>query len=813
MKKIKARKVRQKWQRIFITIFCLGSLFCIVGNIHFVEAGMNDSTITKNRIENIYAVAYNGKTHLFYLNMYQMNGRVSYCIDLGVDITTAIYHSTDDFSISYLSEDQIRYIRSISYFGYQYQGHDEYYYYMAAQELIWEYLSGIEVEWTDVLDVDGDRIDISVYKQEILDLKSSYEKDFQFNWVDGQKFSLGSEYTLEDKNQVLSQFEIVSSSHANTYIDGNFLHIEIGGDYVGRDSISLKRKGYYDYTSKLYYYDQSQRLISNGNFLEEESEMFWHVNGATLKIQLVDSKTKKPYPLGQASLMDANYELYNEDGILIDTIVTDVGGYAVVENLPYGKYSLRQVKASLGYLLNNEVTSFRFSKEFDSVVVEESVISNIIEIMKYYGEGEIYAPEEGISFSVYDSKDYKYEELITDSFGFASVWLPYGEYQFVQNNTTFGYSKVEDFSVKVLVDSYYGIRYNLMDSLIEYRIRVINLDKLSQKNIFMEGFGFRLKNKQTSEYLNYQGKDIFWTDQKGELVFPEIFSYGNYLLEQVETPFGYISNSQVWDIVVDNHSNFQLRDGVLWLDYSIYNSRILGEVDVLTTQEVFVHDENNYSYLKEKRSHIRLSLVANEDIIENGQILYNEGDEVAEVVTQEDGKGKITDLILGSYCLVDTTSSISSCFELKNSEEDNGMVRHEVEMVVYLEKTDVILKNTSDTFEVIVGSVIEFYDDKGNLIYTGMTNDEGIIVVKSLPLGHFCYRQTNVANKYLILSEKVCFDIEDSLVSKKIDLINRKRPKKLISVPNTFQDYHYFWWMIIFSVLGIGVYCYRKKNH
>ena len=57
--------------------------------------------------------------------MYEMNGRVSYCIDLGVDITTSIYHSTNDFSISYLSNDQIEYISSISYFGYKYDGHDD----------------------------------------------------------------------------------------------------------------------------------------------------------------------------------------------------------------------------------------------------------------------------------------------------------------------------------------------------------------------------------------------------------------------------------------------------------------------------------------------------------------------------------------------------------------------------------------------------------------------------------------------------------------------------------------------------------------
>ena len=98
-------------------------LVIIIGIFSFkmVKAGINDSLIKKNRIDGVYAVTrLDGKDRIFYLNMYTLNERVAYCIEIGVDIDTDIYNSTYDFSVSGLSNEQIEYIRNISYFGYGY---------------------------------------------------------------------------------------------------------------------------------------------------------------------------------------------------------------------------------------------------------------------------------------------------------------------------------------------------------------------------------------------------------------------------------------------------------------------------------------------------------------------------------------------------------------------------------------------------------------------------------------------------------------------------------------------------------------------
>ena len=166
MKKIKSIVHRKNKCKIFKRIFFLFALVIVFSFRGYVNSEMNDSLLERNRIDDIYArVIIDGKARIFYLNMYEMNGRIAYCIDLGVDITTSIYHSTNDFSSSHLTSEQIDYIKKVSYFGYGYEGHNDYRYYMASQEIIWEYLNNNEVEWISDLTNDGEKINTIKYER------------------------------------------------------------------------------------------------------------------------------------------------------------------------------------------------------------------------------------------------------------------------------------------------------------------------------------------------------------------------------------------------------------------------------------------------------------------------------------------------------------------------------------------------------------------------------------------------------------------------------------------------------------------------
>ena len=144
-----------------------------------VYAGTNDSALVRNKIDGIYAIApLSDRVHLYNLEVYKMNGKNTYCIEIGKSITTAIYNSTDDINeqriITNLSDEQLDYIKALAIFGYEYQNHTDIKYYMATQELIWEYLNNIDITWTNELDINGPKINIETSKNEIKELIKEY---------------------------------------------------------------------------------------------------------------------------------------------------------------------------------------------------------------------------------------------------------------------------------------------------------------------------------------------------------------------------------------------------------------------------------------------------------------------------------------------------------------------------------------------------------------------------------------------------------------------------------------------------------------
>ena len=120
--------------RITKIIIALGSLII---NTNIVLGEENEYYVSKRRFDNTYAV-YNGpdRVHLFYAQSYVINNEQAYCIEPGLPINDSYYYKTDDLSLSGLNEETLKKIRIIGYYGFNYPGHTNNRYYMAAQEMI-----------------------------------------------------------------------------------------------------------------------------------------------------------------------------------------------------------------------------------------------------------------------------------------------------------------------------------------------------------------------------------------------------------------------------------------------------------------------------------------------------------------------------------------------------------------------------------------------------------------------------------------------------------------------------------------------------
>jgi uncharacterized surface anchored protein len=271
---------------------------------------------------------------------------------------------------------------------------------MASQELIWEFLSDVEVEWTTEMKVDGDRIDIEEYKMEILELKELYDR--RLNLEIGQVYKVNKEIVIEDNGFI--DYEVVSSKYSNVSIEDNKLIIKVG-NIIGEERIELKKKGYYDYDSLFYYYDSSQRLISNGNYKTLDEVIEFNIEGVNLSATIINMNGTG-YPLGEATFEGAIYELYDSSDNLIGTYETNKNGNFKVSGLVYGDYYLKHIVPSNGYLLNEEYRHFSIDKGDKNIAVKQYPISASINIRKVYGSNGSYKPERNVLFYVYDHTGY-----------------------------------------------------------------------------------------------------------------------------------------------------------------------------------------------------------------------------------------------------------------------------------------------------------------------------------------------------------------------------------------------------------------------
>lgn len=774
---------------------------------NFVDAGMNDSFIEKNRMEGVYAVAtIDGRTRIFYLNMYEMNDRVSYCIDLGVDVTTEIYNSTNDFSASYLSKEQIEFIRSVSYYGYKYKGHDDYRYYMAAQEIIWEYLSGIGVEWTNELNANGERVNIDEYKNEIFSLmENDKEVVLDLEVEDGQVYTVGEEININDKSGYLSEYEVVSSKYSSTSIDGDSLVVKVG-NVIDTEVIELRKKEYYDYDSALYYYDGSQRLISNGNYRDVDEVVNFEIKGAVINAEV--KKSSYDYYSPDSKLEGAVYELYDSGGNLLGTYISDKRGKFSVDGLLLGIYYIKQIKASEGFKIKEDRLEVVVDKKSVNVTLKQDFILNSFRLTKVYGSNGNYKPEYGATFQINYSDGTHFCCLMTNINGIDDFKLAYGTYRVSQVNTMNGYAKVEDFMIDVKEEKEEKVYFNLIDEQIKVKIKVVSKDKKSGEQLKGDGFSYRLRKKGESTYIEFNGKNEFSSDDMGNMIIPGVLTYGDYVIEQVSVPEGVVLNEEGIEFMIDNKSKLDLVDGNLVMNVEFINELVMGKVNILAHQEEYYKEEGEFSYKIVKREGAEYELVAKEDIEVNGKVIYRSGEEVYRDSTLDDGSLVINNLYLGSYCLMDKETNEEQYFELKSIDNRTSIVERSLEFMKYLEKANFVIKNEDSKGEMIKGSIFEIVDGEGVVIYKGITNEEGIIKVGDMLVGDYCIRQMKVDDGYEKNEEEECFKLDSD---KEIRIVNNIIVKEVIKVPDTKSlGIGVYDGIVILVMIGTGILVYKK---
>lgn len=440
------------------------TILCI--NIKCLNVKAQTNFYEAEKIDGIFTKSVDGQnTHYQKARFFRRtsDNKEAYCLEPFMFFDENKNYQEYDHATN-LSKETWRKIVLTANFGYGYANHTEPKWYAITQFMIWQIVEPTkEFYFTSYLN--GPKIE--PYNNEIKEIKSlinNYETIPNINY--NSSSTVGSTITLTDTNGVLNNYYIAENNES-AKIENNQLIIT--NIKEGKNSIIIKRKLNNDPTPAIFYYNnESQNLMTKGITGEKALQVI--VNGTTNKITLtkIDEDTNTTTPKGDAELSGAIYGLYNENDELLKEILIDKNNQAILENITYGKYYLKEIKAGIGYTINNEKYPLEITKDTNNInlTLKNKVIEKEIIIHKEYGNKDNTASEKNISFDIYNSKNELVNTITTDEKGNAKITLPYGKYLVKQRNTTFGYKMIDDFIIEVteLENDYY---YKLYDYQIE----------------------------------------------------------------------------------------------------------------------------------------------------------------------------------------------------------------------------------------------------------------------------------------------------------------------------------------------------------
>lgn len=396
------------------------------------------------------------------------------------------------------------------------------------------------------------------------------------------------------------------------------------------------------------------------------------------KLTVTKSDSQTGTAQGDAKLSGAVYGVYKGEQ-LIDSYTTDKNGQFTTKYYVCGDdWTLREIIASEGYLLNTAkehigVEVKNYAVEYNTAVMDvtETVKKGKIALIKHADDGstQIETPEENAEFKVYlknsgsyeNAKDSEKDIIVTDKYGYAETKaLPYGVYTVQQTKGLDGKELMPPFDVFVSENGEV-YRYLINNATFESLVEIVKKDAETSKVIPAANIGFKVRNTDTGEYvvqhINYPTPtdiEIYYTDTTGKLMLPEKLPFGNYEVIEQCTAYGYVLDNTPVAFKVDGSKTI----------VTVVKSNIAqkGIITVSKIGEVFstVKETNGiYQPIYEIKglAGAVFEVIAAEDIYTlDGTLRYAKGTVADTVTTGTDGTAKTKELYLGKYDIKEITA-------------------------------------------------------------------------------------------------------------------------------------------------------------
>lgn len=487
-----------------------------------------------------------------------------------------------------------------------------------------------------------------------------------------------------------------------------------------------------------------------------------------IEIQKVDSETDKGEAQGAAALKGAEYEVRDQAGNVVETLITDKKGYAKTKELPLGNYTVKETKASNGYLLDEKEYPIKGeAKDEENRVFlyktksKETVIRGDVELIKLReneneDEDTLHGLE-GVEFTFTSKTTGKtVAKIVTDKNGYATTAskehprgsLPFDTYLVEETKHPEGLKPIEPFEVTIQEEGIVWKGIYKEDKLIVSPITVVKMDASTGKKIPIKGVEFRLLDADkkpitmTTHYPSEVVHKTFKTDENGQFTFPEKLKYGVYYLEEVNAPEGYLKGELL---------QFEVKEGAVWdqpLVVKYFDKNAMGKIQI----------EKIDSETKEKLSGAVFEVRASEDIVTPDQTVRIKKGEVAEtLIVGEDGTALSKELYIGKYEIQETKQPDGyvldpKCYEVEIKYQDQNTPVVLTEISIPNEPTKVRLVKSEKGSETPLSGVTFHFWKKGeeNEKREVTTEKDGTILLEQLLPGTYCFQEIRTLPGYIL---------------------------------------------------------------